>query len=138
MDFASSCVASTMISLLRLMIPFSMAIATLLDISRLSRSTSCRRCLRNLESNEESITSSSGLSPRKNLYDMSVYARFTRSSSEAGCMAFSIRYLNMRTGSSAERPIPTEYLVSSSLRTKEKSISSFMRRNMWSHGMSMS
>ena len=109
-DFANSWVASTIISLLRLIMPFSMAIATLLDISRLSRSTSCRRCLRNLESNEGSITSSSGLSPRKNLYDMSVYARFTKSSSEAGCMAFNIRYLNMRTGSSAERPMPTEYL----------------------------
>ena len=53
-------------------------------------------------------------------------------------MVFSRRYLNIRTGSSAVRPLSGQYLSFSSLYTKLKSIRPFILRRRWSFGMSIS
>src|SRR5665647_701971 len=60
------------------------------------------------------ITSSSGVISKKYLKDMSKWDRSTTSTSETSYMVLSNRYLNMRMGLSAMRPLFEQYLFTSS------------------------
>src|SRR5690606_15103437 len=97
-----------------LIIPFSRAIDTVLLINRFNRSISFKRSLRNLVSELELITSSSGAISRKYLKDMSYLERSTTSTSDTVSIVFKRRYLNILIGLSALRPLVWQYLVNSS------------------------
>jgi hypothetical protein len=96
--------ASTMIALLWIM-PFSIAISTVLLTSMSSRFRSFNRSFRNLVNELASITGSSGAIPRKYLKDISYLDRSTISTSDNSHIALSSKYLNIRIGSIAFLPL---------------------------------
>lgn len=85
--------------------PSALALSMVEPINMSIKSMSFIRWRRNTVKREEAITSSSGLRPKKYLYDISVYERATRSLPEAGFIVFSRSYLNRIIGSAALRPI---------------------------------
>lgn len=102
-DRDSEWVESTIILLL-ISIPFSRAISIDLLISISNKFISLSLILRNLLKVLDSMTLSSGASPRKYLYDISHMHLSTRSTSDNPEMLLIIKYLNILTGSSAILP----------------------------------
>ncbi|MNL58629.1 hypothetical protein D3C87_1822800 [compost metagenome] len=96
------------------MIPFSIAIDTVLPISRFSKSVSLRRSLRNFVNELGLMTLSSGVMSKKYLKDISKRERSTTSTSETLYIVFRSKYLNIRTGLSAVRPLFAQYLFNNS------------------------
>src|SRR5674476_1376191 len=72
------------------------------------------RSFLNLVSKLGFITSSSGVISKKYLKDMSKWERSTTSTSETSYIVLSNRYLNIRIGLSALRPLFEQYLFTSS------------------------
>src|SRR5665648_837341 len=111
-----------------------MAITTVLFISISKRFISFKRSFRNLVKELGSITASSGAISRKYLNDISYFERSTTSMSDTSKMDFNNKYLNIRIGLIALRPLSRQYLSSNSLQMKEKSINSLIFRKRLSFG----
>src|SRR5665647_3603434 len=103
-DLDNECVASTIMDF-DLMMPFSMAMETVLPIRRFNKSVSFNRSFLNLVRELGFITSSSGVISKKYLKDMSKWERSTTSTSETSYIVFSNRYLNIRIELSGLRPL---------------------------------
>src|SRR5690349_9079929 len=105
---------------------FSSEISTVLLINMSNNPTSFKRSLRNFVKELELITDSSGAISRKYLKDISYFDRSTTSTSDKSKIDFSNKYLNIRIGGTALRPLSRQYLFFNSSKTNVKSTNSFI------------